>query len=515
MRRRGRQARRTEREAARGRGGRAVWPGLVGGRYRPLSDADVESIHRAALRVLERVGMADTIPEVAEVALARGCTRDDDGRILFPPALIEDIVAGAARDIVLSGREPAYDLDLSGSRVHFGTAGAAVSVPDFESGRYRPSTTLDLYDFARLADRLTNLHWFSRTVVTTELTDGLEMDVNTAYACAAGTLKPIGISFNAAANLAPVVALFDRLLGGEGRFRHRPFCQVHSTAIVPPLRFATENCEVAVAAARAGMPVNLIVAGQAGATAPAPLAGTLVQTTAETLAGLALVNLMVPGHPVIFSNWPFTSDLRTGAFSGGGGEEALLNAAAAQIAHFYGLPAGVAAGMTDAKLPDFQAGYEKGVTNTLAGLAGANLIYESGGMMASLLGCSFETLVMDNELLGEVQRSVRGIEVTDDTLAVEAIEAVVRGPGHYLGHPQTLAMMESEYLYPEIADRSTPAEWEGRGATDMRERARARVREILASHYPAYIDPAVDAAIRARFPIHLPAEAMEPGCGRW
>ncbi|MFQ5958659.1 MAG: trimethylamine methyltransferase family protein, partial [Alphaproteobacteria bacterium] len=512
-RRHGREARRAHRAAARDEASRVVGPGLAGGAYRPLSNGDIKRIYDAALDILERVGMADTIPDVQEFALEKGCSLDERGRLRFPRALAEDVIAGAGRNFVLCGRDPRHDLSLKDTRVHFGTAGAAVKVPDFETGRYRGSTLLDLYDFARLVDRLHTVHWFSRTVVPTELTDLYEMDVNTAYACAAGTSKHIGLSLTSGRHVEAVVAMFDILLGGEGRFRERPFCQAHTAAVVSPLRYAEDSCKVAVAAARAGMPVNLIVAAQAGATAPAALAGTLVQTVAETLSGLIMVNLVAPGHPVIFSNWPFTSDLRTGAFTGGGGEEALLNAAAAQIANFYDLPSGVAAGMADSKLPDFQAGYEKGVTTTLTGLAGANLVYESAGMLASLLGCSFEALVMDNDLLGTVQRTVRGIEVTDETLSIAAIEEAVDGPGHYLGHAQTLSLMETEYLYPDLADRRSPDDWEETGALDMRARARERVRALLAEHYPEYIEPDVDAAIRERFPIRLPREAMRAGNG--
>jgi trimethylamine--corrinoid protein Co-methyltransferase len=222
-----------------------------------------------------------------------------------------------------------------------------------------------------------------------------------------------------------------------------------------------------------------------------------------------------PGHPTIFSNWPFVSDLRSGAFSGGGPEEALLNAASGQIANFYDLPSGCAASMSDAKVPDNQAGMEKAITSLMAGLSGTNLIHESAGMQASLLACSFEAMAIDSEMLGFVLRVLRGIEVTDESLSVEVIEQVVNGPGHFLGHDQTLSLMKSEYLYPELGDRLQPALWEELGSMDIRQRARVRVQEILSTHYPAYIDPAVDARIRERFEIHLPVDAMQPGNSRW
>jgi trimethylamine--corrinoid protein Co-methyltransferase len=190
-------------------------------------------------------------------------------------------------------------------------------------------------------------------------------------------------------------------------------------------------------------------------------------------------------------------------------------AAAAQIGKFYGLPTSTAAGMSDSKIPDAQAGYEKGVTAVLAALAGCNRVCESAGMLGSLMGCSFESLVIDNDMLGMVQRALRGIEVTDETLSVEAIKEVAIGAGPYLGHPQTLSLMETEYLYPALGDRQPQDTWEEEGSKDMLTRASERVESILADHYPNYIEPAIDAAIRERFPIQLTPQAMQPGNGRW
>ncbi|MGI9304666.1 MAG: trimethylamine methyltransferase family protein [Gammaproteobacteria bacterium] len=492
-----------------------VRAGFKGGHYKPLSQRDIERVHTAALDVLERVGMADAPSVLLDLACAKGCKVNTQGRLCFPRAFVEDIVANSASRVVLHGREERHDLDISGSRVHYGTGGAAVKVLDPDNNAYRSSTLTDLYDFARLVDRLDNVHWFTRCVIATDLEDWLEFDLNTAYACVAGTSKHIGTAITVAENVAPIVTMFDAVLGGEGRFRERPFCKLHTSPIVPPLRYGEDACKVIAQAVRLGMPINAITAAQSGATAPAPLAGTLVQTVAETLAALIFVQLLKPAHPFVFSNWPFVSDLRTGAFSGGGGEEAVLNAAAAQMSNFYGLPSGVAAGMTDSKIPDEQAGYEKALTTVLAGVAGANLVYESAGMLASLLGCSFEAFVIDDEMLGFVQRAVRGIEISEETLAVDLIEETVNGAGHFLGAGQTLEIMESEYVYPKLGDRHTPEEWQEKGATDIRERARVRAREILGEHYPSYIPPDVDADLRRRFPIRLPQSAMSPQCGRW
>ena len=190
--------------------------------------------------------------------------------------------------------------------------------------------------------------------------------------------------------------------------------------------------------------------------------------------------------------------------SGGSAEQALLMAACAQIAQFYDIPCAVSAGMTDSKLPDFQAGYEKGYTELLSALAGANLIYEAAGMYGSLLACSLESFVLDNDLIGAVLRATRGIEVSEETLSFETIRDVcVDGPGHFLGHAQTLARMQSDYFYPALGDRSTPQEWAKADRKDLLAEARKRTREILAGPAPRHIPREIDAEIRARFPIRL------------
>jgi trimethylamine--corrinoid protein Co-methyltransferase len=139
----------------------------------------------------------------------------------------------------------------------------------------------------------------------------------------------------------------------------------------------------------------------------------------------------------------------------------------------------------------------------LAALAGANRVCEAAGMMGSLMGCSFESMVIDNEILGMVLRAARGIEVSDETLSVEVIKECVIDPGHFLGHNQTLKYIESEYLYPTLADRQPIDAWQQQGSTEIFERSRERVRDILETHHPVYVDPAIDHAIRSKFPIRL------------
>ena len=477
--------------------------GFQGGSYRPLSDEDVQKIHRAALDILWEVGMKNPLPILKDVALDKGCKISSAGRLCFPKSLVEDVIDRACKKTVLYGRDPIHDIELSGMKVSSYGAGEAVTVLDPGSNDYRASTIRDVYDIARVVDCLENINSFSRFVVPTEITNLMSADINTAYASLMGTKKHTALSFSSGENVQSVIAMLDIIAGGEGEFVKRPFCHGGGCTVVSPLQYGTDNCEVAIESIKMNAPIWVVIAPQSGATAPATLAGCLAQCFAETLASLLLVDLIKPSHPVIFGPWPFVTDLRTGSFSGGGGEEALLGAASAQITNYYGLISSVGAGMTDSKLPDAQSGFEKGISVAMAALAGCNGISESSGMLASLMGCSYESLVIDNEMLGVVMRTVKGIEVSDETLSLEVIKESVFGDGHFLRSGQTLEKMKSEYFYPEILDRKSQLDWKEEGSLDIRKRAEIKVKQILENHTPFYIDKTADSLIRQKFPIQI------------
>jgi len=482
---------------------RPIRPGMKGGWYRPLDDAAVLRIHEAALEALETIGLAQAPPSGVEAMVSAGAQLGDDGRLRYPRALVEDMVAKAAKNITLHGRDPKFDLSLEPDRVHYGTAGAAVHVVDIETGDYRDPTTRDMYDAARLVQHLDNIHFFQRPMVCRDIESNLDLDLNTIYAATSGTQKHIGTSFADPDNVAPCIDLIHMIAGGEEAWRARPFISNTNCFVVPPMKFAEESCVAMEHAIRAGMPVLLLSAGQAGATAPAPIAAAIVQAVAECLAGVVYVNAIQPGHPAVFGTWPFVSDLRTGAMSGGSAEQALLTAGCAQMHRFYGLPGGAAGGMADSKLPDMQTGWEQGITNVLAGLSGLNMVYEAAGMQASLLGFCLEGLVLGDDLVGQALRCVRGIEVTEDSVSLDVMKAVcLDGPGHYLGSDQTLQLMQTEYTYPVLGNRMSPKEWNEAGRPELLPSAKARKEAILATA-ARQIDPDVDRQVRDRFSIYF------------
>ena len=503
----GRAARRAARNAPLAEHLRPIRPGLEGGTYKPLSEADMQAIHRAALEALEEIGLADAPPSGVAYLTGAGAILGDDGRIRFPRALVEDTLAKANRQITLCARDPAHDLELGGNRVHFGTAGAAVHMVDAQGRNYRECGVQDLHDAARICDSLDNIHFVQRPMVCRDIPDNQEMDLNTIFACCSGTTKHIGTSFTEPSFVPKALEMLHMIAGGEDKWRERPFMSNSNCFVVPPMKFATESCEVMEAVIEGGMPVLLLSAGMAGATAPSTVAGAIVQAVAECLAGLVYVNAVKPGHPAIFGTWPFGLDLRSGAMTGGSGEQALLTAGCAQMHKFYGVPGGAAAGIADSKLPDMQAGWEQMCSNVMAGLSGCNMIYESAGMHASLLGFCHESLILGDDLIGQALRCVRGIEVNEETIALDQMRQVcLGGPGHYLGTEQTLSRMEQDHVYPALGDRSSPKEWDELGKPDLIEKAKARKEQILGQRAAASFDPILEKALREAFPIHLPAQ---------
>ncbi|MEM7743660.1 MAG: trimethylamine methyltransferase family protein [Pseudomonadota bacterium] len=505
----GRAARQALRAAPLAEDIRPVRAGLPGGTYRPLTDAGVAKIHASALDALEQIGLADAPPSGVEILTGAGAILGDDGRIRFPRALVEDMLAVAARGITLCAQDPKHDLELTGTRVHYGTAGAAVHLVDVDKREYRESTLQDLYDAARIVEQLDNVHFLQRPLVCRDILDSYELDLNSVYACVRGTSKHIGTSFVDPSHMPGCFELLHMLAGGEDAWRARPFVSNSNCFVVPPMKFATESCQVMEASIRGGMPVLLLSAGMAGATAPSTVAGAITQAVAECLAGIVYVNAIKPGHPAIFGTWPFGLDLRTGAMSIGSGEQALLTSGCAQMHQFYGLPGGAAAGASDSKMPDMQAGWEQMCSNVMAGLSGLNMVYEAAGMHASLLGFCHESLILGNDVIGQALRCVRGIEVDDETCAVEQIrEVCLGGTGHYLATEQTLGRMQRDNVYPVCGDRTSPKEWVEIGRPDLVNKAIERKNQILSECFPNHVDFARDKAAREAFPIKLPAPAV-------
>ncbi len=482
----------------------------VAGRFLPLDDVGLERIHRASLAILQKTGISEAPDVVVETITARGGTMTSDGRLLFPPELVTAAIEGLRKDIQLCGRSPDRELDLTDARVHTGTGGASPNIVDPANGSYRPSTLADLYDAARLVDTLDHIHFFSRSMIAGDVPTPRDLDLNTAFASLAGTTKHVMVSATHADHVDDIAQMCFAIAGSEQAFRDHPFLSLNVNHAVPPLRFDPDACEVMAAAVNFGIPVMVNTFGQMGASSPVTVAGCLAQTNAETLAGMTFAWALDPDVRAIYGARPMVTDLRSGGMAGGSGEQAILTAAATQIARYYNLPNSTIAGATDSKLTDAQSGYEKSLAVSLAVHAGANLVTQAAGTQAGLMATSLEAYVIDNDMLGAILQSANAIDVTDATLATDTIDRIVKAEGHFLGDADTYARMKSDFVYPAHADRQAPDVWLASGAPNMNASARKAVETKLAEHFPRHLLEEVERELRARFNILLPAERMQP-----
>ncbi len=473
------------------------YKGLTGGQYKPLSDKQVEQIHQASISILERTGVWVEEPQALHLFKKAGAPIVGN-RVRIPEDLVMNAIEKAPSRILLAGRNPDNDLILEGKRVHLGTGGAALQVLDLETSTIRNAVLQDVRDMARIVDALENIHFFLIPIYPTDVVEE-RVEIEKYFASLSNTTKHVQGGIYTLQGIREVTAMAEHIMGGYKALRQRPIISFITSWMVSPLNFATDVTALLIEVCHQRIPVVLSAAPMAGSTAPVTLAGMLAQLNAEQLAGLTLTQLAQPGCPVIIGPIPAIADMRSGKYLAGTIELGMCNAAITQMAHFYQLPIYNSAGMTEAKLPDIQAGIEKTQSVIQVALAGANYIHHAAGMLEDMSTISYEQFVIDNEILGMALRAVRGIEVNDETLALDVIDRVGPG-GHYLLDDHTIEHMRGEHYYPSaVIDRLGREAWAANGSQSAQERARRIARDILATHQADPIDPFVDTQIRERF----------------
>ncbi len=479
--------------------------GLDGGIYQPLSSDGIQTIHDASLTILEKTGVAyeSGLDETVEMLGNAGATVDRDRRrIRFFRDLILQQIAKAPSQVILYARDGKNDLDLTEDKVHLGTGGAAVKILDLETGQPRSSTLRDLYDLGRLVDRLDHIHFFLRPCIPTDIPEA-DYDANMFYACLKATGKHVMSGVNDEAGLLRVIDMAAMLAGGKQQLKSNPFISIITSFAISPLKLCTQSTRIMQACNRQGIPVALSAAPMSGSTSPMTMAGTLAQLHAEQLAGITICQLTQPGAPLLYGGIPGMANMATMGYSGGGVECGMMNAAIHQLAAHIRVPNYNSAGLTDAKLPDAQAGWEKAMTILLGAMGGSNYMHHSAGMLESMLTVAPEQFVIDDEIIGMACKVLKGIEVDADHLALDVIDTV--GPaGNFMMSPHTMQYMRSEYFQGNgVTDRKSRHQWDQGGSMDTRERAKAIARKILAAEENSYIPADIDHAMRKTFNILL------------
>jgi len=450
-----------------------------------LSPEDIQRIHTATLDVIENVGVRFPSQKALDIWEDNGATVDRERMIVKAPgSLIEGALKKAPPTYPLAARDPSQDLPLDGNHVYVGTDGCGVQVLDINTGELRRSRLQDVADIARVADFKEEVafHWVA---VSAQDMPPETRGLHELLAIWKNSTKHVQTeSIYSEREARAAVEMAAAVAGGRDRLRERPVLSVMQCT-APPLGQDGGSIEAALVAAEAGLPVGFMTMAACLTTGPATLAGNLVVGNAEVISATALIQLAHPGAPVFYAAAQTASDLRTGAYTGGGPEDFLFGAATNVLSDFYDIPLSMGSFATGAKEPDWQAGVENSLSTFMASVVMSDMLLGVGLLHGSRIW-SFEQMLLDCEIFDLVRKMMEGIVVDDETLAMDAIRAVGPG-GNFLAQKHTKKHMRQIWT-PQFMDRRPYETWQEKqdGARDW---AREKARHILETHKPDPLDP--------------------------
>lgn len=449
-----------------------------------LSAADIRKIHEATLWIIEHVGVRFPSARALSIWGAHGAQVDREKQVIrAKPELIENALKNCPPAYTLAARDASQDLPLDGNHVFVGTDGCGVEVIDIQTGERRVSCLQDVADISRIADATEEIafHWVpvSAQDMPPE-TRGLH-EIRTIWANSTKHVQTESIYNEREARASIEMAAL--IAGGREQLRQRPLLSLMQCS-ASPLGHDGGSLEAALLAAEAGIPTGFMTMAACLTTGPATLAGNLAVGNAEVIAATALLQLAFPGAPVFYAAAQTASDLRNGAYTGGGPEDFLFGAATNVLADFYNIPLSMGAFATGAKEPNWQAGLENGLSSFMASLTMSDMLLGVGFLHGSRVW-SYAEMMMDAEIFSMVHKMMKGIPVDEETLALDAIAAVGPG-GNFLSQKHTRRHMRDIFL-PQFMDRRPYAEWEDNkdNASDW---ALAKARKVLSEHRPGPLD---------------------------
>ena len=456
-------------------------------RWRVLTDADVEALDAAIVRTLAEVGVRFPLERALDALERGGCPVDRASQVAhIPEPVLRAALAAAPEAPLLAARDPRCDIVLDGSACHLSNDGCGVAVIDPLTGERRPSTKADVAASARFVDAVPEVSFYWGPVVTAEDVPPATRPLHELEVVFANTSKHFqAVDVVGEKTTRRAVEMAQVAAGGSDELRRRPVMSLIACPI-DPLSNEAVSLEAALVCAEAGVPVGFLSLTLACASAPATLAGNLVVNLAAVLAGIVTLQLAHPGAPVFMAGAPSVMDLKTGGYTGGSPEDYLLAAAATQMAHHFGFAMNMGTMASGAKEPGWQAAVDDALSTLASVSAGAEMM--SGcGLLDGSKTLSYAHLLMEAEVYGIVAKVAGGIEVSDDTLALDAIRRVGPG-GTYLAEKHTRGHLD-EIWRPGVWDRTSYDGWLAAGRRGALQNAEERAREILASHTP---EPSAD-----------------------
>jgi trimethylamine--corrinoid protein Co-methyltransferase len=450
-----------------------------------LTDEEIRKIHSATLEVIETIGVKFPSQKALDILEAHSATVNRQTMVAqIPGQIIEEYLAKAPPVYSLAAFDPELDLPLDGNHSHLGTDGCGVEIIDAFSGNRRRTVKKDVADIAKVADSLDEIafHWIPISAQDCHPKSRSLHELDAVWNVSTKHLQTESIVTEEEMRTAIEMAAL--LAGGKNELKRRPILSIMQCT-TSPLGHDGGSLEAGLIAAEAGLPVGYMTMATCGTTAPITLAGNLVVGNAEVISALALMQMAFPGCPVYYAAAQTATDLRTGAYTGGGPEDYLFGAATNLLADFYNVPLSMGAFATGAKEPDWQAGVDNSLSSFMAVSTLSDMLLGAGLLYGSRIW-SYEQLLMDCEIWNILFAMFKGIEVNEETLALDTIR-LVGSSGNYLGQRHTKKYMHERWV-PELIDRRPYNVWEER-KDGTRVWAREKAKAILANDPVNSLDP--------------------------
>jgi trimethylamine---corrinoid protein Co-methyltransferase len=458
-------------------------------RFKPfeiLTDEQIEAIHKSVIQVLEETGLAFHDKRALNIFAEHGCKVDfPNERVRFPEWIVEDCLAKSPKSFRVKARDPKNDIILSGGGPTYFACSSGYGSLDLDTWEYRSPTRKDYYDFIKVLDALPNVHslsafpyfGFAKVPQCMCLLEGNAANIRMS----SKTQMQGTVGDNDTWNIKMAKAVGMDLLS-----------LVNPAA---PLSYYDQQVTCLLKYVEEGVPFHFASGPVMGATAPATIAGGMVTPYVESFGGLVLAQLVKPGTRLWVGNYANVQNMRSGSPDNGAIANSLHEVVFNQVARRYNLPTwSSSSAWTSSKQFDFQSGYEQGMAAILCGLAGANYLFLQCGFTAQLATHPVKA-IMDDDIAGMVGRFLGGIEVNDETLAVDLINEVGPIPGMFLNKAHTRKWWKTEQYIPPLADKMPYLEWVKKGKKTIIDRARQRMEEIISTHKPAPLTPQQDQAL--------------------
>ncbi len=453
-----------------------------------------DQIHQSILHVLEEIGMQILHDEAITLLQRAGCSVAEDNIVKIPENLVLRAIQSAPRNIPIYDREGNHVMNLGGRRSYFGTGSDLLYSLDAETLKRRPCILDDVSRAARLCDALPNIDFIMSCAHPSDL-DPQRAYLASFQAMVENSSKPIVSTAECRNDLREMWKIAEILRGGEDKLRAKPYC-IHYMEPISPLKHPFTSLDKLLYCAEKHIPAIYSPAPLSGATAPITIAGHVSQGLAECFCGLVIHQLKTEGAPFLMGMGPAVLDMATSQSSYNAPEYYLGYLAAIEMSHYYDLPSWGYAGISDSQIPDGQAALEAVLITFLSTMSGANLNHDIGYLDFGRTG-SLEMVVIMDEIIDQLRRLQRGIQVNDEELGLDVIQEVGPG-GQFLTHDHTLKHFRSTQWRPKLISRQGYERWQDEGGSSLFERARAKLEDILSSHRPPALDSAKARAIAER-----------------